>query len=262
MNDLPKQFRDAVSAHLARTDVSATRLGARVLNDPSFVSRLMRGRMSTLATVDRVLMHMGLVPLGPVFRAEVDSFLRETGMKEYLFGMDAVSEPSFVPRLRKGTAPRLDTVQRVREWMAVNGPPLGWEPAGMQDAFRPFRADGPILRADSRSGGENHNGANNGGKHKNERENRGGKPSMKDRQQYPCPQQQNPHAKFLDTREAADFLGLSNRTLDRYRVTGEGPVFHKFGSRIRYALADLQAWAAARRARSTSEADLGEWRTA
>ena len=35
------------------------------------------------------------------------------------------------------------------------------------------------------------------------------------------------------------FLGLSPRTLDRYRVTGEGPTFFKFGSRVRYSKADL-----------------------
>ena len=59
--------------------------------------------------------------------------------------------------------------------------------------------------------------------------------------------------KYLGTREAAAFLGLSPRTLDRYRVTGEGPAFHKFGSRILYAKADLEAWAAARRMTSTSD---------
>ena len=37
------------------------------------------------------------------------------------------------------------------------------------------------------------------------------------------------------------------RTLDRYRVSGEGPVFHQFGSRVRYLLADVEAWASARR---------------
>ena len=59
--------------------------------------------------------------------------------------------------------------------------------------------------------------------------------------------------RYLGTREAAAFLGLSPRTLDRYRVTGEGPAFHKFGARIRYAQADLEAWAAARRMTSTSD---------
>ena len=60
-----------------------------------------------------------------------------------------------------------------------------------------------------------------------------------------------PH--YLSTREAAAFLGLSPRTLDRYRVSGEGPHFHKFGSSVRYARADLESWAEARRGSSTSD---------
>ena len=32
---------------------------------------------------------------------------------------------------------------------------------------------------------------------------------------------------YLDTREAAAWLGLSPKTLERYRVSGEGPDFHK-----------------------------------
>ena len=58
---------------------------------------------------------------------------------------------------------------------------------------------------------------------------------------------------YLSTREAADYLGLSSRTLDRYRVSGEGPVFHRFGGRVRYLRADLDAWAATRRRASTSD---------
>ena len=60
----------------------------------------------------------------------------------------------------------------------------------------------------------------------------------------------------MSGREAAAFLGLSPRTLDRYRVNGDGPAFHKFGNRVRYARADLEAWASARRRTSTS--DTGE----
>ena len=40
--------------------------------------------------------------------------------------------------------------------------------------------------------------------------------------------------KYLSTREAAHYLGLSARTLNRYRVSGDGPVFHRFGGRVRY----------------------------
>ncbi len=58
---------------------------------------------------------------------------------------------------------------------------------------------------------------------------------------------------YMSTREAAAFLGLSPRTLDRYRVSGEGPVFHKFGSSVRYARSDLQSWAEARRRSSISD---------
>ena len=58
---------------------------------------------------------------------------------------------------------------------------------------------------------------------------------------------------YLDTNGAADLLGLSPRTLDRYRVTGEGPEFFRFGNRIRYLKSDVTAWAASRRLRSTSD---------
>ena len=36
-------------------------------------------------------------------------------------------------------------------------------------------------------------------------------------------------------------------------LRGEGPHFHRFGSRVRYLLADLEAWASARRRVSTSD---------
>ena len=60
---------------------------------------------------------------------------------------------------------------------------------------------------------------------------------------------------FFDTRRAAVYLGLSRRTLDGYRVSGDGPAFHRFGNRVRYRRADLDAWAAERRATTTAEAD-------
>ena len=63
---------------------------------------------------------------------------------------------------------------------------------------------------------------------------------------------------YLNTREAAGHLVLSTRTLDRYRVSGDGPVFHRFGGRVRYLRADLDAWAASRRRRSTSDDGTGD----
>ncbi len=58
---------------------------------------------------------------------------------------------------------------------------------------------------------------------------------------------------YLNTRAAAAHLGLSTRTLDRFRVSGDGPVFLRFGGRVRYLRADLDAWARTRRRKSTSD---------
>ena len=63
----------------------------------------------------------------------------------------------------------------------------------------------------------------------------------------------NEERHYLRTREAAEYLGLSSRTLDRYRISGRGPVFHRFGGRVRYTRADLDVWAASRRRASTSD---------
>ncbi len=60
---------------------------------------------------------------------------------------------------------------------------------------------------------------------------------------------------YFDTRRAAAYLGLSHRTLEGYRVSGDGPAFHRFGNRVRYCRPDLNAWAAKRRATTTAEAD-------
>ncbi len=48
---------------------------------------------------------------------------------------------------------------------------------------------------------------------------------------------------FLTNDEAAAFLRLSPRTLEKQRVLGGGPRFRKFGARVLYAVADLRAWA-------------------
>lgn len=63
--------------------------------------------------------------------------------------------------------------------------------------------------------------------------------------------------KYLSTRKAAKHLGLSPRTLDRYRVTGGGPVYHLFGTAVRYLEEDLDEWSRTRRRRSTSDDGSG-----
>lgn len=57
----------------------------------------------------------------------------------------------------------------------------------------------------------------------------------------------------LTTKQAAIHLNLSPRTLEKYRVTGEGPRFRRYGRVVRYPVADLQEWKKARLFNSTSE---------
>jgi hypothetical protein len=59
--------------------------------------------------------------------------------------------------------------------------------------------------------------------------------------------------RFLRTHDAAAFLGLSGRTLEKHRCTGTGPVFRKLGGRVVYAIDDLEGWAADRARNSTSD---------
>lgn len=58
---------------------------------------------------------------------------------------------------------------------------------------------------------------------------------------------------FLTTDEAAAFLRLSPRTLEKQRVLGGGPRFRKFGARVVYAAVDLRAWADGRAYGMTSD---------
>lgn len=59
---------------------------------------------------------------------------------------------------------------------------------------------------------------------------------------------------LLTVEEAAARLKLSKHTLNRWRVTGEGPPFVKYGPRlVRYGVAKLEEWEQARVRGSTSE---------
>jgi predicted DNA-binding transcriptional regulator AlpA len=68
---------------------------------------------------------------------------------------------------------------------------------------------------------------------------------------------ETPWPRFLRTPEAAQLLDLSPRTLEKHRCDGTGPIYHKLGGRVVYAVADLQAWIEASARYSTSEAAHG-----
>ena len=58
---------------------------------------------------------------------------------------------------------------------------------------------------------------------------------------------------LLTQREAATVLRCSERTLERLRVSGQGPRYVKTVRRVLYRESDLEAWLSARAVRSTSE---------
>lgn len=59
--------------------------------------------------------------------------------------------------------------------------------------------------------------------------------------------------RYLRTQEAARFLGLSERTLEKHRTYGTGPAYRKLGGRVVYSVDDLQAWADRGLVTSTSD---------
>ncbi len=58
---------------------------------------------------------------------------------------------------------------------------------------------------------------------------------------------------FLNSKQAADYLGLKPNTLAKMRVYGNGPKYRKHGFRVLYSLDDLNVWSDASRRSSTSE---------
>lgn len=52
---------------------------------------------------------------------------------------------------------------------------------------------------------------------------------------------------FLTELQVADMICQSPRTIQKWRLTGCGPCFYKFGQSVRYSLEDVNAWVARQR---------------
>ena len=60
---------------------------------------------------------------------------------------------------------------------------------------------------------------------------------------------------FLNTDQAAHYVSLSRRTLEKMRSAGGGPRFRKHGRYVRYHINDLEEWSAGHLKTSTSVPD-------
>ncbi len=166
--------------------------------------------------VDRILRFMEVAPIDPRFRREVEAFLIVTGTSPTVFGRRAIGRSSFMLELGSGMSPTLDIVKRVRSWMH-----------GAADDFQ--RRGIAWLLASEVTVPPCGLGA-------------AFAPWTEDGARI----RKLDGATFLPEREAAAVVGLSHRTPTRYRATGGGPAFHKFGSKVLYARFDLEAWIEAR----------------
>ncbi len=226
---LEARLYEMAEDHCARKDVGLRAFGAAATGDAEFFPDLTRKKRSpTLRTVDRILKELGQAPIGPYFEAEIDAFLAVTGTKVSVLGRGAANNPSFVAHIEDGMSPKLRTVGRVRAWMAAHASlaerreirrRTGPMPDLLSDApRRPRRSCRPSATAlPARTAGA----------------------------QGPDGWDDLP---FIDTEEAAAFVGLAASTLARYRSTGNGPTFFRFPERIaRYRHRHLVEWEAARR---------------
>jgi predicted DNA-binding transcriptional regulator AlpA len=63
-----------------------------------------------------------------------------------------------------------------------------------------------------------------------------------------------PRGRVLRTPTAAEYIGLAVSTLEKFRLTGEGPKFVRIGVRaVGYLVEDLDQWLQGRVRRSTSD---------
>lgn len=75
MTTLDGEFKHAIADYLERSGTSLRKLCELALDDPGFLAEMKRGHSPRLDVVDRMLGFMGISPIGPRFRREVEAFL-------------------------------------------------------------------------------------------------------------------------------------------------------------------------------------------
>ena len=202
--------------------IGPSRLGRMATGDPGFVREcIVLGADVRIDTADAVRLLVGEAPLRPRFCREPELFMELTGTKPWVIGW------RLVQRLQSGASPYLTTVDGVRDWMYGQ---LGGRQR--RAVFAAVPGTLPFRSAPSAS------------------------PRVKTFHSQQGPARRTAMSEqcvLLTTRQAAERLGLSPRTLERYRVTGDGPEFVKMGHAVRYMAGKLNEWLEGRTRRSTSD---------
>jgi hypothetical protein len=83
-----------------------------------------------------------------------------------------------------------------------------------------------------------------------------GPPAGREYSEFPGTQGSEP---FVDENRGAKHLGVSPRTMQRWRMTGTGPRWFRIGRLAKYRIPDLTAWAEAQARTSTSDKVPNAW---
>ena len=199
-----------------------------------------------------------MTTLDDSIRETIGAYLARTNMSAREFGVLALGDPGFVSSLKSGRSMRLDTADRVLQFMeeAPIGPKfrdeveaflsrtdmkpykIGEKALGDPSYVQKLRSGAsPLLRTVDRVRSWMHGTKRTSGS--------GTLDEERPRERGVSPQGDAPT--FLSTRKAAALLTLSPRTLDRFREIGTGPPYFRFGQRIVYAREDLLEWAWSKR---------------
>ena len=231
MTDLMAEIQAKVSAYLERTGMPAEEFGKRALSRPEFTERFAEQRTIALVTADRLLRLMGVAPIGPVLRREVEALLEVTGIRDTRSGIDACGDAAFVEKLREGNSVRLTAVEPVRAWMVDTA-----TPSQRAAIVRMLGDGGRTTLVDAASKAVQDDSRREKTSPVSDADRAAGEHPPEYRRQM-----------LLTTEEAAQFLRLNTRTLDRFRAGGGGPAYCKFENRVYYVRADLLTWVWARR---------------
>ena len=199
-----------------------------------------------------------MTTLDDSIRGTIEAYLARTNMSARKFGVLALGDPGFVSSLESGRSLRLDTADRVLQFMdeAPIGPKFRDEVEAFlsRTAMKPYKLGekalgdssfvqklmsgaSPQLRTVERLRSWMHD----------PHPTSGSGPLVEGRPRGSRPSPQGAAPTFLSTRKAAALLALSPRTLDRFREIGTGPPYFRLGQRIMYSREDILEWAWSKR---------------
>ena len=199
-----------------------------------------------------------MTTLDDFIRRTIEAYLARTNMSAREFGVLTLGDPGFVSSLKSGRSLRLDTADRVLQFMdeapigpkfreeveaflsrtGMKGYKLGEKALGDPSYVQKLRnGASPLLRTVDRvrswmRGTQSSSGSET---------------LDEGRPRETGASLQGDAPTFLSTRKAAALLTLSPRTLDRFREIGKGPPYFQLGQRIVYAREDLLEWAWSKR---------------